>query len=59
LNLSLGAPNFEKTPIAAINQGGTAKAAISGVIETIDSMINRSYFFIVDRFPRGEIVEEQ
>jgi hypothetical protein len=28
--------------------GGTAEAAISGVIELIDSMINRSLFLVAD-----------
>jgi hypothetical protein len=32
--------------MAAIKQGGTAEAAISGVIKTIDSMINHSLFSI-------------
>jgi hypothetical protein len=29
------APIFEETPMVAIKQGGTAEAAISGVIKTI------------------------
>jgi hypothetical protein len=32
-------PNFEETPMVAIKQRGTAEAAMSGIIETIDSMI--------------------
>jgi hypothetical protein len=44
--LSPNAPNFEETPMVAIKQGATAEAAISGVIETIDSMINYSPFLI-------------
>jgi hypothetical protein len=44
--LSLSAPNFEETLIVAIKQGGTAEAAISDVIETIDSTINYSLFLI-------------
>ena len=58
-NLSLSTPNYEETLIVAIKQGGTVKTAIDDVNETIDSMINRSYFLVTDRFPRGQIVEEQ
>jgi len=50
-NLSPSAPNFEETLMVAIKQGGTAKAAISGVIETIDSMINRSLFLVAKGSP--------
>jgi hypothetical protein len=32
--------------MVAIKQGGTAEAAISGVIKTINSMINYSIFLI-------------
>jgi hypothetical protein len=32
--------------MVAIKQGGTAKAAISGVIETIDSITNHNLFLI-------------
>jgi hypothetical protein len=32
--------------MVVIKQGGTAEAAISGVIEAIDSMINSSLFLI-------------
>jgi hypothetical protein len=32
--------------MVAIKQGGTAKAAISGMIKTIDSMTNHSLFLI-------------
>jgi hypothetical protein len=42
----LSAPNFEKTLIVAIKQGGTAEAAIGGVIEMIDSIINRTLFLV-------------
>ncbi len=44
--LSLSAPNFEETLIVAINQGGTAEMAISGVIETINSTVKCSLFLI-------------
>ena len=50
-NLSLSAPNFEETLMVAIKQGGTAEVAISGVIETIDSMINTILFLVVDWSP--------
>jgi hypothetical protein len=42
------APNFEETPMVAIKQGGTAEAAISGVIKTIDSMISTVLFLVID-----------
>jgi hypothetical protein len=42
-NLALSAPNFEETLMVAIKQGGTAEAAIGGVIETIDSTTNQSF----------------
>jgi len=45
-NLSPSAPNFEETLMVAIKQGGIAKAAISGVIKTIDSIINCSLFLV-------------
>ncbi len=45
------APNFEKTLIVAIKQGGTARAAIGGVIKTINSIINHSLFTIVKWSP--------
>ena len=41
-----------------IKQGGTSEAAISGVIETIDSMINRSLFLVAEGSPWGEMVKE-
>jgi hypothetical protein len=43
-NLPPSTPNFEETLIVAIKQGGTAEAALSGIIETINSMINHSLF---------------
>jgi hypothetical protein len=51
-------PNFKKTLIVAIKQGGIAEAAISGVIKTIDSIINRTLFLIAKWSPSGEIVKE-
>ncbi len=47
-NLSASAPNFKETLISAIKQGGIAKAAISGIIETIYSMINTSLFSVTN-----------
>lgn len=44
--------------MAAIKQGGIAEAAISGVIETIDSMINRSLFLVAKVYPYGEMAKE-
>ena len=43
--------------MVAIKQGGTAKAAISAVIETVDSVINRSPFLITKDSSKGEIVK--
>jgi hypothetical protein len=50
-NISPSAPNFEETLIVAIKQGGTAEAAIGGMIETIDSMTNHSIFRIAKWSP--------
>jgi hypothetical protein len=44
--------------MVAIKQGGTAEAAISSVIETIDNIINHSLFLVVKRSPQGEMVKE-
>jgi hypothetical protein len=44
--------------MVAIKQGGTAEAAISGIIETINSIINRSLFLVAKVSPQGEIVKE-
>jgi hypothetical protein len=41
-----------------VKQGGTAKAATSGVIEMIDSMINYTLFLIASWSSQGEIVKE-
>jgi hypothetical protein len=49
---------LEKTLIVAIKQGGTAEAAIGGVIETIDSIINCTHFLVAKWSPWGEIVKE-
>ena len=43
----LSAPNFKKTLIVAIKQGGIAEAAIGGVIETNDCIINRTLFLLL------------
>jgi hypothetical protein len=37
--------------MVAIKQGGTAEAAIGGVIKTIDSMTNHSLFLIAKWSP--------
>ena len=57
-HLSLSAPNFEEPLMVVIKHGGTAKTAISGVIETIDSTTNHNYFLLAKRSPWGEIVKE-
>jgi hypothetical protein len=44
--------------MVAIKQGGIAKTAISGVIETIDSMINHGLFPTIKWSPSREIVQE-
>jgi hypothetical protein len=44
--------------IVAIKQGGTTEAAISDVIERIDSMIKCSPFLVTEVAPEGEIVKE-
>jgi hypothetical protein len=41
--------------MVAITQGGTAEAAISILIETIDSMIYRSLFLVAKGSFEGEI----
>jgi hypothetical protein len=51
LNPSLSAPNFEETLIVVIKYGGIAETAISGVIETIDSTTNYSYFLLAKWSP--------
>jgi hypothetical protein len=52
-------PGLEETPTITTEQGGTAEAAIDGVNETIDSMINRGNFLVADWLSRGEMAEEQ
>ena len=49
LDLFPSAPNFEKTLMVAIKQGGTAKVAISLIVRTIKSIINYSLFFVARR----------
>jgi hypothetical protein len=58
-NLSLSAPNFEETLMVVIKHGGIAKTAISGVIETIDSIANHNYFLFAKWSPYREIVKER
>ena len=50
-NLSLSAPNFEETLTVVIKHGGPAETAISGVIETINSTNNYSYFLLAKWSP--------
>jgi len=59
IELSSQCPNFEKTPTVAIEQGGTAEAAINGVSETIDSMTNTAVVLVSDWLPGGEMAVEQ
>ena len=56
-HLSLSAPNFKKALIVVIEHGGIAETAIGGVIETIDSTTNHSYFLLAKWSPWGEIVK--
>jgi hypothetical protein len=44
--------------MVTIKQGRTARAAIDGINETIDSMIKHCNFLVVYWFPRAEIAEE-
>jgi hypothetical protein len=44
--------------MVAIKQGGTAEAAINGVIITIDNMINYSLFLIAKWSSSGEMAKE-
>jgi hypothetical protein len=53
------APNFEETPIVAIEQAGAAEVAIDGINETIDGMTNTAVVLIADWFPGGEMAVEQ
>jgi hypothetical protein len=50
-NLSLSAPNFEETLMVVIKHGGIAETVISGVIETINSTTNHSYFLLTKWSP--------
>ena len=45
-NLSLSTPNFEETLMVVIKHGDIAETAISGVIKTINSITNHSYFLL-------------
>jgi hypothetical protein len=51
-------PKFEDMCVAVIEQGGTAKAAVDGVNETIDRMTNTVVILVADWFPRGEMAIE-
>jgi hypothetical protein len=44
--------------MVAIPQGGTAEAAISTLIETINSIIYRSLFLVAKGSFEGEVVKE-
>jgi hypothetical protein len=52
-------PNFEETPTVAIEQAGSAEAAIDGVNETIDSVTDTAEVLVADWFPGGERSGEQ
>ncbi len=54
----LSAPNFEKTLTVAIKQEGTVEAAIGGVIETIDSIINRTLFLLLSGLLREKLLKK-
>jgi hypothetical protein len=43
--------------MVVIKYGGIAETVISGVIETIDSITNHSYFLLTKWSPWGEIVK--
>jgi hypothetical protein len=58
MELFPNAPKFEETPLVAIKQGGAAEAAITGVIEMINSMINRNLFLAAHWSPWGEMVKK-
>ena len=45
-HLSLSAPNLEETLMVVIKHGAIAETVISGVIETINSTTNYSYFLL-------------
>jgi hypothetical protein len=47
----LSAPNFEETLMVVIKHRGSAETAISGVIKTIDSIANHSYFLLAKWSP--------
>jgi hypothetical protein len=49
---------FEETLMVAIKQGGTAEAAISTVLEKINSIIKYSPFPAAKVAPKGEIAKE-
>jgi hypothetical protein len=44
--------------MVVIKHGGIAETAITGIIETIDSITNHSYFLLAKWSPKGEIVKE-
>jgi hypothetical protein len=44
--------------MVAIKQGGIAEAAISGVIETINSTMNLTLFLVTKWSPQGEMIKE-
>jgi hypothetical protein len=58
-DLSPSAPNFKKTIIVVIKQGGICKAVIDSVNKRIDSIINLRSFLVIYSYPEGEIVKKQ
>jgi hypothetical protein len=59
MNFPPSTPNFEETPTVAIEQGGTAEAAVDGVNETIDCLTHTAVFLVTEWVPGGERCGEQ
>jgi hypothetical protein len=57
-NSSLNAPIIENTSTVAIKQGGPDEGVNSGVVETVDNMVNHSLFLLTKVSPQGEMVKE-
>jgi hypothetical protein len=57
MNFLPNTPNFEETPTVAIEQGGTAEAAIDSVNETIDSVTDTGVFSLQTGFLEEKGVE--
>lgn len=52
------APKFEDMSMVAIEQGGTAEAALDGIDGAIDSMTNTQVVLVADLFSEGEMAVE-